>query len=146
VTALWQAAGMRIVTMDAAHHDLVLAMTSHLPHLIAYTIVGTATDLGGHAQVRGDQVLRRRLPDFTRIAASDPVMWRDVFLNNREAVLEMLQRFSEDLTALQRRDPLGRGAEARGPVLAHPCDPPLHHRGEAGVSFAGAFVHIRSAR
>jgi cyclohexadieny/prephenate dehydrogenase len=109
VTALWQAAGMRIVTMDAAHHDLVLAMTSHLPHLIAYTIVGTATDLEDTLKSEVIKFSAGGFRDFTRIAASDPVMWRDVFLNNREAVLEMLQRFSEDLTALQRAIRWGEG-------------------------------------
>ncbi len=109
VTALWQSAGMRIVTMDAAHHDLVLAMTSHLPHLIAYTIVGTATDLEDTLKSEVIKFSAGGFRDFTRIAASDPVMWRDVFLNNREAVLEMLQRFSEDLTALQRAIRWGEG-------------------------------------
>jgi len=102
VTALWQTAGMRVVTMDPAHHDKVLAMTSHLPHLIAYTIVGTATDLEDSLKSEVIAFSAGGFRDFTRIAASDPVMWRDIFLNNREAVLEMLQRFSEDLTALQR--------------------------------------------
>jgi len=111
VTALWQAAGMRIVTMDAAHHDLVLAMPSHLPHLIAYTIVGTATDLEDTLKSGVIKFFRRRLPGFHRIAASDPVMWRDVFLNNREAVLEMLQRFQRGSDRAPARDPLGRGAE-----------------------------------
>ena len=88
--------------MDADYHDKVLALTSHLPHLIAYTIVGTAVDL--ESQLKND-VIRfsaSGFRDFTRIAASDPVMWRDVFINNDEAVLEMLQRFSEDLSYLQR--------------------------------------------
>ena len=88
--------------MTADYHDRVLAITSHLPHLIAYTIVGTAVDL---EQDLKNDVIRYSASgfrDFTRIAASDPVMWRDVFLNNDEAVLEMLQRFSEDLTYLQR--------------------------------------------
>jgi cyclohexadieny/prephenate dehydrogenase len=88
--------------MDAEHHDLVLAITSHLPHLIAYNIVGTAADL---EQVTKSEVIKYSaggFRDFTRIAASDPVMWRDVFLNNKEAVLEMLGRFSEDLSVLQR--------------------------------------------
>ena len=91
-----------IETMDADYHDRVLAITSHLPHLIAYTIVGTAVDL---EQDLKNDVIRfsaSGFRDFTRIAASDPVMWRDVFLNNDEAVLEMLQRFSEDLSYLQR--------------------------------------------
>ncbi|HEX7967011.1 MAG TPA: prephenate/arogenate dehydrogenase family protein [Stellaceae bacterium] len=102
VTWLWQAAGMRVVTMDAEHHDKVLAITSHLPHLIAYTIVGTATDLEESLKSEVIKFSAGGFRDFTRIAASDPVMWRDIFLNNREAVLEMLQRFTEDLTALQR--------------------------------------------
>ena len=94
--------GAMIETMDANYHDRVLAITSHLPHLIAYTIVGTAVDL---EQDLKNDVIRfsaSGFRDFTRIAASDPVMWRDVFLNNDEAVLEMLQRFSEDLSYLQR--------------------------------------------
>jgi cyclohexadieny/prephenate dehydrogenase len=109
VTALWQAAGMKVLTMDAEHHDLVLAITSHLPHLIAYTIVGTATDLEETLKSEVIKFSAGGFRDFTRIAASDPVMWRDVFLNNREAVLEMLQRFSEDLTALQRAIRWGEG-------------------------------------
>jgi cyclohexadieny/prephenate dehydrogenase len=109
VTALWEAAGMKVVTMDAEHHDKVLAITSHLPHLIAYTIVGTATDLEESLKSEVIKFSAGGFRDFTRIAASDPVMWRDVFLNNREAVLEMLQRFSEDLTALQRAIRWGEG-------------------------------------
>ncbi|MGX7927281.1 prephenate/arogenate dehydrogenase family protein [Tsuneonella sp. HG094] len=100
--AFWEALGAKVEIMDAAHHDLVLAVTSHIPHLIAYTIVGTASDL---EQVTRSEVIKYSaggFRDFTRIAASDPVMWRDVFLTNREAVLEMLGRFTEDLTALQR--------------------------------------------
>jgi len=93
---------MRIVTMSADHHDKVLAVTSHLPHLIAYTIVGTATDLEDSLKSEVIEFSASGFRDFTRIAASDPVMWRDIFLNNREAVLEILQRFNEDLTALQR--------------------------------------------
>jgi cyclohexadieny/prephenate dehydrogenase len=102
VTKLWEACGARIEIMDPRRHDLVLAITSHLPHLIAYTIVGTATDLEEHTQ---DDVIKfsaSGFRDFTRIAASDPVMWRDIFMNNREAVLEIVQRFTEDLTAMQR--------------------------------------------
>ena len=89
-------------TMQPDYHDKILAITSHLPHLIAYTIVGTATDL--EEQTKHDVVRfsATGFRDFTRIAASDPIMWRDVFLNNREAVLEMLQRFNEDLSYLQR--------------------------------------------
>ena len=101
--------GAQVETMTPEHHDRVLAITSHLPHLIAYTIVGTATDL---AEETKNEVIRYSATgfrDFTRIAASDPVMWRDVFLNNREAVLEILQRFTEDLTALQRAIRWGEG-------------------------------------
>jgi cyclohexadieny/prephenate dehydrogenase len=109
LTALWEQAGMRVVTMDAEHHDRVLAMTSHLPHVIAYTIVGTATDLEDSLKSEVIKFSAGGFRDFTRIAGSDPVMWRDIFLNNREAVLEMLQRFSEDLTALQRAIRWGEG-------------------------------------
>lgn len=102
VAAFWRGLGAEIEIMDAAHHDRVLAVTSHLPHLIAYTIVGTASDL---EEVTRSEVIKYSaggFRDFTRIAASDPVMWRDVFLANKEAVLDMLQRFTEDLTSLQR--------------------------------------------
>ena len=102
LTAFWEALGARVEVMEADHHDLVLAVTSHIPHLIAYTIVGTASDL---EQVTESEVIKYSaggFRDFTRIAASDPTMWRDVFLANRGAVLEMLGRFTEDLTALQR--------------------------------------------
>ena len=109
LTALWECAGMRVVTMDPEHHDKVLAMTSHLPHVIAYTIVGTATDLEDSLKSEVIKFSAGGFRDFTRIAGSDPVMWRDIFLNNREAVLEMLQRFSEDLTALQRAIRWGEG-------------------------------------
>jgi cyclohexadieny/prephenate dehydrogenase len=109
VTALWEGAGMRVATMAADHHDKVLAVTSHLPHLIAYTIVGTATELGEDLQSEVVAFSAGGFRDFTRIAASDPVMWRDIFLANREAVLELLQRFSEDLTALQRAIRRGEG-------------------------------------
>jgi cyclohexadieny/prephenate dehydrogenase len=105
----WEALGANVEIMDAAHHDLVLAVTSHLPHLIAYTIVGTASDL---EQVTQSEVIKYSaggFRDFTRIAASDPTMWRDVFLANKDAVLEMLQRFTEDLTALQRAIRVGDG-------------------------------------
>jgi cyclohexadieny/prephenate dehydrogenase len=109
VRGLWQAAGMRLVEMTADHHDKVLAMTSHLPHLIAYTIVGTASDLEDSLKSEVIKFSAGGFRDFTRIAASDPVMWRDVFLNNREAVLEVLQRFTEDLAALQRAIRWGEG-------------------------------------
>jgi cyclohexadieny/prephenate dehydrogenase len=109
LTALWQTAGMKVVTMDPDHHDKVLAVTSHVPHLIAYTIVGTATDLEETLKSEVIKFSAGGFRDFTRIAASDPVMWRDIFLSNREAVLEILQRFSEDLTALQRAIRWGEG-------------------------------------
>jgi cyclohexadieny/prephenate dehydrogenase len=109
VGRMWESCGMRVVTMSADHHDKVLAMTSHLPHLIAYTIVGTATDLEESLKSEVIEFSASGFRDFTRIAASDPVMWRDVFLNNREAVLEIVQRFTEDLTALQRAIRWGEG-------------------------------------
>jgi cyclohexadieny/prephenate dehydrogenase len=109
LSTFWQRLGADVEIMDARHHDLVLAITSHLPHLIAYTIVGTADDLGEVTQSEVIKYSAGGFRDFTRIAASDPVMWRDVFLNNKEAVLEMLQRFSEDLTALQRAIRYGKG-------------------------------------
>lgn len=109
VRALWEGIGSKVDLMDADHHDQVLAITSHLPHLIAYTIVGTADDLQDHLRQEVIKYSASGFRDFTRIAASDPVMWRDVFLNNREAVLEILQRFSEDLTALQRAIRWGEG-------------------------------------
>ncbi len=109
ISDMWTRAGMRVVEMDAEHHDKVLAVTSHLPHLIAYTIVGTATDLEETLRSEVIKFSAGGFRDFTRIAASDPVMWRDIFLNNREAVLEMLQRFSEDLSALQRAIRWGEG-------------------------------------
>tara|TARA_B100000315_G_scaffold255920_1_gene300530 strand:- start:320 stop:1228 length:909 start_codon:yes stop_codon:yes gene_type:complete len=109
VIAFWEAAGSDVEIMDANHHDLVMAMTSHLPHLIAYTIVGTATDLEKTLRNEVIKFSAGGFRDFTRIAASDPTMWRDVFLNNRDAVLEMLQRFSEDITALQRAIRWGEG-------------------------------------
>ncbi|WP_372421708.1 prephenate/arogenate dehydrogenase family protein [Salinarimonas chemoclinalis] len=100
--ALWEGMGSAVEIMSAPHHDLVLAITSHVPHLIAYNIVGTAADL---EQVTQSEVIKFSaggFRDFTRIAASDPTMWRDVFLNNKDAVLEMLGRFNEDLSALAR--------------------------------------------
>jgi cyclohexadieny/prephenate dehydrogenase len=109
VSRMWEMCGMRVVIMSADHHDKVLAMTSHLPHLIAYTIVGTATDLEESLKSEVIEFSASGFRDFTRIAASDPVMWRDIFLNNREAVLEIVQRFTEDLTALQRAIRWGEG-------------------------------------
>jgi cyclohexadieny/prephenate dehydrogenase len=95
--------------MEARHHDLVLAITSHVPHLIAYNIVGTADDLQTVTEGEVIKYSAGGFRDFTRIAASDPTMWRDVFLNNREAVLEMLGRFTEDLNMLQRAIRWGDG-------------------------------------
>jgi cyclohexadieny/prephenate dehydrogenase len=109
VETFWRNLGANIDTMDAEHHDLVLAVTSHLPHLIAYTIVGTASDLESVTRSEVIKYSAGGFRDFTRIAASDPTMWRDVFLSNKDAVLEMLQRFSEDLTALQRAIRIGDG-------------------------------------
>jgi cyclohexadieny/prephenate dehydrogenase len=109
VRAFWEALGSHVETMGAAHHDLVLAITSHVPHLIAYNIVGTAAEL---EEVTRSEVIKFSaggFRDFTRIAASDPTMWRDVFLYNKDAVLEMLGRFNEDLTALQRMIRRGDG-------------------------------------
>ena len=102
LSQFWSRLGANVEAMNARHHDLVLAITSHVPHLIAYNIVGTAAHL---EEVTESEVMKFSaggFRDFTRIASSDPTMWRDVFLNNREAVLEMLGRFTEDLTALQR--------------------------------------------
>lgn len=109
ITAMWQAAGSRVSTMTAEHHDRVLAITSHLPHLIAFNIVGTVADLEEHLQTEVLRYSAGGFTDFTRIAGSDPVMWRDIFLHNKDAVLEMLGRFSEDLSALQRAIRWGDG-------------------------------------
>lgn len=109
VRSFWEAMGADVEVMDAAHHDQVLAITSHIPHLIAYNIVGTADDLEAVTKSEVIKFSAAGFRDFTRIAASDPTMWRDVFLNNREAVLEMLGRFSEDLTALQKAIRWGDG-------------------------------------
>jgi cyclohexadieny/prephenate dehydrogenase len=109
LASFWRGLGSNVEAMTAEHHDLVLAITSHVPHLIAYNIVGTAADL---ETVRESEVMKFSaggFRDFTRIAASDPTMWRDVFLNNREAVLDMLGRFNEDLAALQRAIRWGDG-------------------------------------
>jgi cyclohexadieny/prephenate dehydrogenase len=105
----WRRCGSNVEVMDPKHHDLVLAITSHVPHLIAYNIVGTAADLETVTQSEVIKYSAGGFRDFTRIAASDPTMWRDVFLNNREAVLEMLGRFNEDLSALARAIRWGDG-------------------------------------
>lgn len=107
--AFWEALGSKIDEMDPGHHDKVLAIVSHLPHIIAYNIVGTASDL---EQVTKSEVIKYSASgfrDFTRLAASDPTMWRDVCLHNKDAILEMLGRFSEDLASLQRSIRWGDG-------------------------------------
>ncbi|MET4699559.1 cyclohexadieny/prephenate dehydrogenase [Constrictibacter sp. MBR-5] len=111
LSELWRACGAMIEVMDPGHHDQVLAVTSHLPHLIAFTIVGTASDLGEHLQQEVVQFAASGFRDFTRIAASDPIMWRDIFLNNRDALLEVSQRMQEDLARLQRAIRWGEGEE-----------------------------------
>jgi cyclohexadieny/prephenate dehydrogenase len=102
LSAFWAAFGAKVATMSAEHHDLVLAITSHVPHLIAYTIVGTADDLSAVTRSEVLQYSAGGFRDFTRIAASDPTMWRDIFLTNKAAVLEMLGRFNNDLAHLTR--------------------------------------------
>ena len=107
--AFWEGAGSNVEIMEAAHHDLVLAITSHVPHLIAYNIVGTADDFETVTESEVIKFSAGGFRDFTRIAASDPTMWRDVFLHNKEAVLEILGRFNEDLAALQKMIRRGDG-------------------------------------
>ena len=102
VRELWRRCGMRVETMDAAHHDRVLAITSHVPHLIAYTIVDTVAELESHLKAEVIKFAASGFRDFTRVAASDPVMWRDIFLANKEAVLEMMARLYEDIALLQK--------------------------------------------
>ena len=109
LVAFWEALGATVDTMDAAHHDLVLAVTSHIPHLIAYTIVGTASDLEDVTRGEVIKYSAGGFRDFTRIAASDPTMWRDVFLHNRDAVLEMLDRFLTDLAMMREAIRAGDG-------------------------------------
>ena len=109
VSALWKAAGMSVEIMDARHHDQVLAITSHLPQLIAYTIVDTAEQLGDDLKQEVIKYSAGGFRDFTRIAASDPTMWRDIYLENRDALLDILGRFDEDLTTLRRAIRRGDG-------------------------------------
>ena len=109
LTRFWQACGSEVETMTVEHHDMVLGITSHLPHLIAYSIVSTAADLEDVTQSEVIKFSAAGFRDFTRIAASDPVMWRDVFLTNKDAVLELLSRYSEDLSALQKAIRWGNG-------------------------------------
>ena len=105
----WENLGAKVDIMDPEHHDLVLAVTSHVPHLIAYTMVGVADDLANITKSEVINYSAAGFRDFTRIAASDPTMWRDVFLNNKEASLEILGRFTEELSALQRAVRRGDG-------------------------------------
>ncbi len=100
ITALWQAAGMRVEKMNAEHHDRTFALTSHLPHLIAYNLVGTALDFEKNTQQEVIKFSAGGFRDFTRIAASNPIMWRDIFLQNRDALLEMVEHFKQDLNQL----------------------------------------------
>jgi cyclohexadieny/prephenate dehydrogenase len=109
LAAFWRACGSNIDTMDPEHHDMVLAMVSHLPHIIAYNIVGTADDLQTVTKSEVIKYSASGFRDFTRLAASDPTMWRDVCLHNKDAILEMLSRFSEDLASLQRAIRWGDG-------------------------------------
>ncbi|MGL4491200.1 MAG: prephenate/arogenate dehydrogenase family protein [Rhizobiaceae bacterium] len=109
LTKFWEACGSNVDRMDPDHHDLVLAIVSHLPHIIAYNIVGTADDLEAVTQSEVIKYSASGFRDFTRLAASDPTMWRDVCLHNRDAILEMLSRFSEDLASLQRAIRWGDG-------------------------------------
>ena len=128
VAELWRRCGSMVERMEAGHHDRVLAIVSHLPHLIAFTICGTADDLGNESRQEVVNFAASGFRDFTRIAASDPVMWRDIFLNNREAVLEMLQRFMEDAQAMARairwgdaayiEDKVERGRQIRRSLIA----------------------------
>ena len=109
LSAFWRACGSNIDTMDPDHHDMVLAIVSHLPHIIAYNIVGTADDLQNVSKSEVIKYAASGFRDFTRLAASDPTMWRDVCLHNKDAILEMLARFSEDLASLQRAIRWGEG-------------------------------------
>ena len=122
--AFWRALGSDVNRMDPAHHDRILAITSHLPHLIAYTIVGTADDLGGHLNSEVLKYAAGGFRDFTRIAASDPTMWRDVFLNNKRSRARGAAALPGRPVLPAARDPLGRGRQAVRPVHPHPRDPP----------------------
>lgn len=109
LTEMWRQAGMKIDTMSAEHHDKVMAAVSHLPHLIAFSIVGTVADLEGYEQKEIIKYSASGFRDFTRIAGSDPTMWRDILLNNKSTILELIQRFVEDLIALERNIRWGEG-------------------------------------
>ena len=137
VTELWRRCGSMIEVMEPAHHDRVVAIVSHLPHLLAFTICGTADDLAGEGtqDATRTEVLKfaaAGFRDFTRIAASDPVMWRDIFLNNRDALLEMLARFTEDAQAMARAVRWGDGAY-------------IEHRIERGREIRRSLIELKQA-
>src|ERR1700726_1001759 len=132
VEALWQRCGAQTERMEPSHHDRVLAIVSHLPHLIAFTICGTADDLADESRQEVVNFAASGFRDFTRIAASDPVMWRDIFLNNREALLEMLQRFMEDAQAMARAVRGGDAGSIEGKV-------------ERGGKIRGGLVEVKQA-
>ena len=117
IAALWRRCGSMVDVMEAAHHDKVVAIVSHLPHLLAFTICGTADDLEDESRQQVLKFAASGFRDFTRIAASDPTMWRDVFLNNREALLEMLARFTEDAQAMGRAVRWGDGAYIEDKII-----------------------------
>ncbi len=132
VAELWRRCGATIEAMDAAHHDRVVAIVSHLPHLIAFTICGTADDLADESRQQVMKFAAAGFRDFTRIAASDPTMWRDVFLNNREALLEMLARFTEDAQAMARAVRWGDG-------------PYIEHKIERGRAIRKSLIELKQA-
>ena len=141
----WKAFGSSVEIMSPEHHDLVLAVTSHVPHLIAYNIVGTAFDL---RNVTESEVLKYSaggFRDFTRIAASDPTMWRDIFMNNKEAVLEVLGRFNEDLSTLDARGAQRRRRHVIQCLRRAPRHPPRHDPVQPGLARAGFSATGRQA-
>ena len=143
LAGFWTALGARVDTMDPDHHDLVLAVTSHVPHLIAYTMVGVADHLRRVTEQEVINYSAAGFRDFTRIAASDPTMWRDVFLANKDATLDILGRFTEELFALQRAIRLGDGDAPARLLHPHPRHPPRHHRGRPGHRRPGLRAHRR---
>ncbi len=134
IAELWRRCGSMVERMEPGHHDKVLAIVSHLPHLIAFTICGTADDLADESRSEVLRFAASGFRDFTRIAASDPTMWRDVFLNNREALLEMLARFMEDAQAMARAVRWGDAGLYRGQGGARAEDPSEPDRAEAGIA------------
>ena len=122
LTAMWEHCGMKVDTMEPAHHDKVMAAVSHLPQLIAYSIVGTVADLEGYDK-GNHQYSASGFHDFTRIAGSDPTMWRDILLNNKTTILELIQRFVEDLIALERNIRWDEG-DKLFELFPHPQNPP----------------------